>query len=42
MSDEAENARRKERSGGDVRNVRVDGHIPFLTAVVTRGHTTVH
>jgi hypothetical protein len=25
-----------------MRNVRVDGHIPFLTAVAMRGHATVH
>jgi hypothetical protein len=41
-SEETEIARRKERNGGDMRNVRVDGQIPFLTAAVMRGHAMVH
>jgi hypothetical protein len=42
VSEETEIVRRKERNGGGVRNVRVDGQVPFLTAVAMRGHTTVH
>jgi hypothetical protein len=37
-SEEIEIMRRKERNGDGVRNVRVDGQIPFLTTTVTRGH----
>jgi hypothetical protein len=40
MSEE-EIVRRKERNDGSVRNVRVDGQIPFLTMAAMRGHTTV-
>jgi hypothetical protein len=42
MSEETEITRRNKRNGGGVRNVRVDGQIPFLTAVAMRGHATVH
>jgi hypothetical protein len=34
--------RRKERNGSGVRNVRVDGQIPFLTTAAMRAHATVH
>jgi hypothetical protein len=35
-------ARRKERNGGGVRNVRVDSQVPFLIMATTWGHATVH
>jgi hypothetical protein len=35
-------ARRKERNGGGVKNVRVDSQVPFLIVAVTRGHAMVH
>jgi hypothetical protein len=34
-SEEIEIMRRKERNGDGVRNVRVDGQIPFLTTTMT-------
>jgi hypothetical protein len=39
-SEATEITRRKKRNGGGVRNVRIDGQIPFLTMVATKGRTT--
>jgi hypothetical protein len=32
---------RRERNGDGVRNVRVDGQIPFLTTTTTRGDAMI-
>jgi hypothetical protein len=41
MSEETEIVRRKKRNGSGVRNVTVDGQIPFLLMAAMRGHATI-